>query len=70
MNSAVGHTTTMTPIPHHLTSSPDIDLDFRKLLASGWDRAALEADPNRLPPRSARRTSFGSVSPRQRGASS
>jgi hypothetical protein len=36
----------------------------------GWDRAALEADPNRLPPQSARRTSFGSASPRQRGASS
>jgi hypothetical protein len=34
MNSAVGHTATMTPIPYHLTSSPDIDLDFRKLLAT------------------------------------
>jgi Family of unknown function (DUF5996) len=36
----------------------------------GWDRAALEADPNRLPPQSARRTSFGSAQPRQRRASS
>jgi hypothetical protein len=36
----------------------------------GWDRAVLEADPNRLPPQSARRTSFGSAQPRQRRASS
>jgi hypothetical protein len=36
----------------------------------GSDRAALEADPTRLPPQSARRTSFGSAQPRQRRASS